>query len=796
MALARDLSTAQLAFKVAGGAADEFLVIRYRGSEGLCQLYRFEIELASAEGSPDFSSIVGKPATLSITSDWGPRWFHGIVSRFEMTGETADQTYFRAELVPELWLLTHRYDCRMFQEKSTKDIISEVLTAAGIASDRVDLTGLQGTYDPREYCVQYRETDYNFLCRLMEEEGIRWCFQQTEEAHTLILTDAAEYAPIAGESATLPYRPPSAMNVNEEHVFRFRVGQCVRPGKVMLADYNFENPGQVLRSESDAGRNTDLEFYDFPGEYTAEGAGNRLSGFRKEEFDSARILGVGRSNSHRLAPDLKFTLADHPSDSANGEYLITSVTHHGDQATQRASGGGSARGSLLNARTHQALLQAQSHEDTAVRELAGGLLSIASRMKAGDTSAHRALTHWLYHAGQVSRDLPATAGASGGNPLEPLAIPNLVEDLVRASIVEADPPLYECRFECIPADVTYRPPRVTPWPVMRGSQTARIVGPEGEEIHVDEYGRVKVHFEWDRVGTFGENDSCWIRVCQGWAGGNYGIMFIPRIGQEVIVDFLEGDPDKPIITGRVYNADHMPPYELPAEKTKSTIKTLSSKDGDGFNELRFEDLKGKEEIFIHAEKDYDLRVKNTAKETICNDRHLIVGNNKFEHIKKNRHEIVDADHMETICKDRHLKVEGKEAIEIAGTRSLKVAGDVADEFADNHSEQVANEYHVKATDVIIEGSTNVTVHVGDSFIAIESSGIKIGTTGDIVLDAGGNIEIKSGANSTMESGANTDVKAGAALALEGTTTADMKSPTTTVKGDGMLTLKGGVVMIN
>ncbi len=347
-----------------------------------------------------------------------------------------------------------------------------------------------------------------------------------------------------------------------------------------------------------------------------------------------------------------------------------------------------ARGSgILDARIHQSLLQARNADDRTIKELAEALLQIESRLQAGDPSAHRALTQWVYHAGQVSKDLPTTAQASGSNPLEPLSLPNLIDDVVRSGLVQLDTPVFECRFEAIPADVVYRPPRVTPWPVMRGCQTARVVGPEGEEIHTDEFGRVKVQFNWDREGQFDANSSCWIRVSQGMAGGQYGMMFPPRIGQEVIVDFLEGDPDKPIITGRVYNADHMPPYELPKEKTKSTIKTLSSKGGKGFNEIRFEDLKGKEQIFIHGEKNLDIRVKNDRFETIGHDRHLVVENDKFEHVKKDRNEQVEKNHLEEIGEDRDLTVKGKEDKEVQKDLLLTVKGNVEETFKKDHTEK-------------------------------------------------------------------------------------------------------------
>jgi len=315
---------------------------------------------------------------------------------------------------------------------------------------------------------------------------------------------------------------------------------------------------------------------------------------------------------------------------------------------------------------------------------------------------------------------------------------------------------------------------------VQGPQTAIVVGPQGEEIYVDKYGRVKVQFHWDRTQKADENSSCWIRVSQYWAGKNWGAIHLPRIGQEVVVEFLEGDPDRPIIVGSVYNGANGTPYNLPAEKTKSTLKSQTTKGGGGFNEIRFEDKKGSEQVFIHGEKNQDVRIKNDCFEWIGHDRHLVVQHDQVERVKNNRDETVDADHKEKIGKDRHLKVEGKEAKEVVKSLSLTVKDDVIEVFKKNHSEQTSGNYYLKADNVVIEALTNITIKVGDSYIAIEASGIKIGTPGTIELESTG----------------QTTVKATAGLALESPATAEMKSPATTVKGDGTLTLKGGVVLIN
>ena len=670
MALVRDLSDSQLTFLPEGGEPDQFLVVRYRGTEGLCQLYRFEIELVTEDGQVVLDEFVGLAASLSVRTADGERPFHGIISRLELTGQTDNRYYYRAELVPQVWLLTHRYNSRIFQNKTTQAIITDVIVAAGIANDRVRFE-LSATYEPREYCVQYRETDYNFIARLMEEEGIWWYFEQSDLGHVLVAADAVSaYQPITGDAA-LPFHLPTGLTTEVEQVVKLRLGQSVRPGAVALRDFDFENPALNLHCTGETGRDAGLEFSDYPGEYKTQARGNALAKIRAEEFEAKRVLGVGQSNCKRLAPARSFDLIEHPSASLNAKYVVTSATHQGKQST-----GGTSSG---------------------------------SRRPAPDPTAHRVLSEWLYHAGQVSRDLVSTAAAQGGDPLAALAIPNLLDDAARSTVLEADAPVYECVFECIPAETVYRPPRVTPWPIMRGVQTARVVGPSGEEIHTDEYGRVKVQFDWDRAGKYDDASSCWIRVSQGSAGGQYGMLFLPRVGQEVIVDFLEGDPDKPIVTGRVYNADHKPPYTLPDEKTKSIIKTHSSKGGGGANEIRFEDLKDKEQLLLNAQKDF----------------HVRVGNQERHNVKENQFLTVEGEQRVKIGGHRSVDVAGKDALHVADARSVVVDADVYHDFKAAHDLSVAGEFHVKAQKVVIEADQGISLKVGGNFVVVDSTGVSI-----------------------------------------------------------------------
>ncbi|MBI4716610.1 MAG: type VI secretion system tip protein VgrG [Planctomycetes bacterium] len=459
---------------------------------------------------------------------------------------------------------------------------------------------------------------------------------------------------------------------------------------------------------------------------------------------------MGQSNCPRLAPGLTFELAEHPHQALNGSYLVTSVLHSGKQAVVRTSSGPNGRAGLLDHRLHQSLLTARQDREGTTREFAEALLQLIARLHRGDETAHRVWGQWLYHAGQVLGDLAAVAGALGAKPLEAIAAPGLLEESGRAgrgSLVNDDAPVYECRFECIPAAVTYRPARVSRWPVMRGSQTARVVGPAGEAIHCDKFGRVKVQFHWDREGKHDENSSCWIRVSHGMAGGAYGHLFLPRVGQEVIVDFLEGDPDQPIITGRVYNADHMPAYPLPEEKTKSYIKTHSSKGGGGTNEIRFEDLKDKEQILIHAQKDLHVRVTSDEVETVERDRHLSVGNDKVEQVGR----------------DKSVRVKGKESYQVDGTLSVTCGGDVVEKLSANHKHEVTETYLCKAMSICLDAAQEIELKCGGSSIVLTPAAVFIVGGPLVNIDSGAGppvSPVSASATAPVEPGTADDVTPG------------------------------------
>ena len=664
---------------------DDVLLLRgFTAHEAISHLFEFDLDLLSENSEINFDDIIGKNVTIRMElPGGGQRYWNGFINRFVQDVSPGLQfAQYRATMVPWLWFLTLTSDCRIFQDKTVPEIVKQIFDDLGF-SDIEDR--LSGSYRTWIYCVQYRETDFNFVSRLMEQEGIYYYFLHESGKCTLVLCDSLSKHDPYGDYGEIDFTPDTRSSAVQERISEWVVDKKVRSGKFAHTDYNFTKPSTSLMSNEEDTKGhaqADFEIYDYPGEYPEKADGDKYAKVRMEELAQGHEICNGQSDARGICAGYRFTMAKHARMDQNREYLILSTDCQAAAEDYETSGG---------------------QDD-----------------------------------------------------------------------------LWACSFTAIPSSVQFRPARITPKPEIKGTQTAIVTGPSGEEIHTDEHGQVKVQFHWDREGQYDQNSSCWIRVAQNWAGNRWGGIHIPRIGQEVIVAFLEGDPDRPIIVGCVYHGNNRPPYELPAEKTKSTLKSDSSIGGGGFNEIRMEDKKGEEQLFIHAEKNEDIRIKNDCFEWIGHDRHLIVKNDQKEHVEANRQEMVDADHMEKIGKDRHLKVKGKEAKAVDGSHSFTVAGDVIEVFKKNHSEQVTNDYYLKGGNIVIEAMTNVTVKVGQSYVAIEASGIKIGTTGTIELEATGRVEVKGTSGVKIESPA----------------TAELESTMTTVKGNAMLTLSGGLVKIN
>lgn len=604
-------SEARFTFE-SSGCSEELRVLSVTGTEAISELFRFSLELACLDPMIDLDAVVGQPASLTIASPESTRTIYGIVSRFEQSVAGGDYTPYAAEFVPTVWLLTQHYDSRIFQRRTTQVIIDQVLTDYASQSRHYRFA-LQGTYEPRDYCVQYRETDFDFLSRLMEEEGMFYYFEHVDDKDVLVIADSADvHVPIEGTSDIM-FREVSGTVEAEEYIYEFRYSQQIRPGKATLKDFNFVTPDLPLKQSKAAERNPELEVYDFPGLYGVDNRGTTLADLRLQALQTRRLMGQGRSVCPRIATGCKFSLADFPRSDLNQEYL----------------------------------------------------------------------TIWMHHEGVQ----PLGQDDAGG----------------RHS--------YNNSFHCIPASIPFRPARKTPKPVVEGSQTAIVTGPSGEEIYVDEHGRVKVHFHWDRIGQMDENSSCWIRVSQLWAGESWGAMFIPRIGHEVIVDFIEGDPDRPIITGRVYHGQNHPPYPLDDEKTKSTIKSNSTKGGGGSNEYRFEDKKGSEEIYQHAQKDLTIMTENDKNQTTGHDETLT--------IKHDRTKTVKHDETTTVENDRTETVNGNETITIKKDRTETVT-DGDETITINTGDRTINVNTGDDTHNVKTGDRTVNVNSGDDTLNVKT----------------------------------------------------------------------------
>lgn len=613
---------------------DELLLESFNGLENISRLFAFDAEMLSLNHDIEFDDIVGKPCLITVKlADGQERYFHGIVARFShfarKGGRALRLSSYRATIVPWTWLLTRTTDSRIFQNLSIVEIIEKVFKEKGFSDYSIET---QGTHEKRTYCVQYRETDFDFISRLMEDEGIYYYFAHDQNKHTMVIADTpGKHKKLSG---TVRYQQSFAGFIEEDTVTELNRTQEIQAGKYTLWDYNFEMPKTRLDSNTDSQQKvgpTEREFYDYPGGYSAKAAGDRITRLRMEEQEARITTILGAGNCRAFNSGYRFTLSDSVrSDMNDKDYVLTSVEHAAAQGWEGES--------------------------------------------------------------QFS---------------------------------------YQNRFTCIPHSAPFRPPRVTPSPIVHGSQTATVVGKEGEEIDTDKYGRVKVQFHWDREGQRNENSSCWIRVSSSLAGGNFGSVFIPRIGQEVVVDFLEGDPDQPIVTGMVYNATNMPPYPLPDEKTKSTIKTNSSKGGGGFNEIRFEDNKGKEQLFIHAESRQDNRVKGDSLEWIGKDRHLIVKNDQFEKVEG----------------DKHLQVLADQNEKVGGNVSLAATGDIQIESQGNYGLGIQQNIHLKGMQIVIEAATGITLKVGGNFVTVDSSGVAV-KGAMLLLNSGGAALSGSGSSPT------------------------------------------------
>ncbi len=715
-----------------------FKVVDFSAREALSEPYEVMLTLAGKDEIP-LDDMIQKEALLTIYGSESERYFHGMVNSFRMAGSSGRFILYKAIVVPTLWTLSLEKDCRIFQEMTVKDIVTEILEDAGIKSDRYKFQ-LKETYPERSYCVQYRETDLNFITRLLEEEGIFYYFEHEENQHCVVFGDSTvNYNPIDGiqnknQQVELLYQSGADMVHQEETVSRFHPCARITSGKYTHRDYNFLQPSLKLSGTKEESAFKKLERYDYPGGFADEQRGSQLARNRLEEAGRFRTSADGKSNCPRLVPGFTFKLSGQEMADLEKEYVLIRTIHSGSQ-------------------------------------------------------------------------------------------PQVLEELS----LTGDGYSYSNEFQCIPSEMVFRPEFKTPKPYVRGIQTAIVVGPKGEEIYTDEHGRVKVQFHWDRLGDNDEKSSCWIRVSQIWAGAGWGAMHIPRIDQEVVVDFLEGDPDQPVITGRLYHGSNTPPYKLPDEKTKSTLMSKTTPNAKTHNELLMEDKVNETRVVLSNA--YGHKITMDEKEQfLCietRDGNKVTFDDKNKHINAvttQNHNVLISDEKKKInitsTAGHMLEIDDENQKMVAKT----VNGNIITMDDNGQKIEVATEVgghsmvmNDKTISVTSGGGHSITLDDGGggngvslqdangNKVEIDSAGnkmtieaqggIDISTDGDlklkaanIILDADMDLKMAAGMNVSSEAGIEHKSK-GNMLTAEAAATAEFKS-------SGMTNITGALVKIN
>lgn len=610
------------------------------------------------------STAISTHLTLTLHNDANQRPLDALVAEIRQLPADATADRYQVVLRPWLWWLTLASNNRVFQNLSTSDIVTSIFKAHGFTDFKLSLSG---SYEPREYCVQYGETDFAFVSRLLEEEGIFWFFTHEDGKHTLVLGDSSDAFVQIPNGPKVPYLG-QGIGVRELHGIRSaQYSVQAVSGVYSATDYAFTTPTTSLYSQAEAVAGP-LSMYEHPGGYVAKARGDALTKQRVDGLRSQEKRLIGESDCRWLVPGHWFTLTGHDDASLNIDWVVTSVTHDA------------------------------SHEH------------------------------------------------------------------------------YRNRFEAIPKATAYRPPRVTPKPRMH-TQTAQVVGKAGEEIWTDQYGRIKIQFPWDRDGKNDETSSCWVRVVLPWSGKSFGMQFIPRIGQEVIVTFIDGDPDRPLVTGCVYNGDNTLPYALPDNQTQSGIKTNSSKGGGGFNELRFEDKKDAEEVFLQAQKDLKVNVLNDSTATIGHDETITVQNARTRTVK-------EGDETITLEKGKRTVTiqTGSDTLDVKDSRTVSVGADQTHSTGGNYSHKVSGNYELTVNgNLTIKVTGTLTLQSGGDFTAKSDLSLSHQAGTSITQKAGTSLENKAGTTLTNDAGVSLTSKAGAEQ---------------TVDGGGMLTIKGGLIKVN
>jgi type VI secretion system secreted protein VgrG len=650
----------------------ELLFRSLHAHEELSRLSEYRVELLSFKADINLNDLLGKSITVKVqVADDNTRYFSGYVTRIAYQGAHGRYHSYLAVVRPWLWFLTRTSDCRIFQEMTVPDIVKKVFADHDTADYDLQLTG---TYRTWTYCVQYRETDFNFVSRLLEHEGIYYYFKHDDGRSTMVITDSYSGHSTFPSYENLPYiSAGTAVRPEVEYVSAWEMTRALQPGVFVHDDYDMLRPTVELKTQKALVREhaeANYEIYDYPGQYLQTSDGQEYAAVRLDELAAQFEIAHAASNARGVCVGYLLTLEDHPRSDQNREYLITETNYAIEYAGYESSHGTDV------------------------------------------TSCH-------------------------------------------------------CSFVAMSSQQQYRAPRVTPKPFVQGPQTAIVVGPSGEEIYTEKNGCVKVQFHWDRYGQRDENSSCWIRVSHPWAGKGWGSVAIPRIDQEVVVDFLEGDPDQPIVTGRVYNGDSPPPYSLPADAVVSGLKSNTVK-GKGYNEVSMNDTAGKEAITIHGQYDMNTTVEHDQTNTV---------KNKF---------------TETITSDATISVtQGNYSHDVqTGTAKYHVKGALTENYDVTQDTTIKNALTIKSTsgaitisadsqNAHVKAATTIRIEVGSSKITMDASG-KISIEGtDVTVKGSTSVTIKGG---IVHSEADSEHQTKGAIVLS--------------DGSATNTVKGGMVMLN
>jgi len=558
--------------------AEGLLFWKISGREALSEAFSFNLQLLGTDARMDRSKLLGKPVTVTLPTQGlsGSRYLHGKITRVAVSAvELSGTRYAVYQLTVEsdLWPMKRDRNLRIFQGQTAPQIVKTLLGEYQVNIE----DKLTGSYRTWDYCVQYQESSFDFISRLMELEGIAYHFRHEADKHTLVLTDAAtQHQPFSGYEFIPYHQTPSGGSTDEEGISQWALEDSVTPGLYSLDDYDFRKPNAWLfqaRQNPNSPSPGTIDVYDWPGRFVEHGHGEFYARIRQERWQVEHQQIEGTATAIGIAPGCTFQLTNAAFFNDNGEYLVTAA-HYNFEENRYASG-------------------------------------------ADSQTVHR------------------------------------------------------IDFSVIPSSVVFRPPQHTPWPRTYGPQTARVVGPQGESIWTDKYGRIKVKFHWDRLAKGDDTSSCWVRVSSAWAGQGYGGVQIPRVGDEVVIDFINGDPDRPIVTGRVYNEASMPPWALPAAATQMGFLSRS-KDGsvDNANALRFEDKAGEEQVWIQAERNLDTHVKNDETRSVGGSQTVNITRDHTGKVAGTHFQATQLSHDEVIGGDFTQKVQGN--LTLASGSSIKL----------------------------------------------------------------------------------------------------------------------------